>query len=358
METKMRRLMIMTFTDRGYELGKRIGKRIKEEEVKEIRVERIFPGTLYDRTYYAWNAGFDLLFIGAVGIAVRAIAGLVASKISDRAVIVTDETGKHVIPVLSGHVGGADALSFIIAGYTGGEVVITAASHVRHVMPFDEWASEKRFVILNKERTAITYDSILSGKAVKVLCVEHDGEVPFENCERLDIAVEAWAENEPEGSFDVVIYAGSDTDILRRLKIRYMDKSLIMAKRYLIAGVGCRRGISAVKLMECISDACEKHLLDTGLIDRIATIDIKAAEEGIRSICADRRWRLDTFSAGELRETEGEFDTSEFVEKTVGTDNVCERAAVRAGGKLIVRKTIYQGVTVAVAAKDPERTRA
>ena len=58
------------------------------------------------------------------------------------------------------------------------------------------------------------------------------------------------------------------------------------------------------------------------------------------------------FSAAELEAVPGVFPDSEFVRKTVGTGNVCERAAVLAGGKLIVPKTAGNGVTVAVSVKD------
>ena len=48
----------------------------------------------------------------------------------------------------------------------------------------------------------------------------------------------------------------------------------------------------------------------------------------------------------------GEFEESEFVRKTVGTGNVCERAAVLAGGELIIKKTAVNGVTVAASVQE------
>ena len=53
-------------------------------------------------------------------------------------------------------------------------------------------------------------------------------------------------------------------------------------------------------------------------------------------------------TAAELMSAEGEFAHSDFVEQTTGADNICERAAVCAGGKIIVRKTAENGVTCAV----------
>lgn len=75
--------------------------------------------------------GFDgeaLVFVGALGICVRRIQNLVNDKYSDPAVVCVDTTGRYVIPVLSGHVGGANDLARQIADAIGGEAVITTQS--------------------------------------------------------------------------------------------------------------------------------------------------------------------------------------------------------------------------------------
>lgn len=69
-----------------------------------------------------------LVFICAMGICVRSISGLVGDKHDDPAVVCVDSTGHYVIPVLSGHIGGANELSRFIASVTGGEAVVTTQS--------------------------------------------------------------------------------------------------------------------------------------------------------------------------------------------------------------------------------------
>ena len=79
------------------------------------------------------------------------------------------------------------------------------------------------------------------------------------------------------------------------------------------------------------------------------TIDRKGDEPGLLAFCRERELPLATYTAEELRRVPGAFTASPFVVSVTGVDNVCERAAVLAGGELIVRKQAAEGVTVAVS---------
>lgn len=81
-----------------------------------------------------------LIFIGACGIAVRAIAPWIMDKLHDSPVLVADEMGKYVIPLLSGHVGGANELAVRLAGALGAIPVITTATDLHDSFAVDIFA--------------------------------------------------------------------------------------------------------------------------------------------------------------------------------------------------------------------------
>jgi cobalt-precorrin 5A hydrolase len=125
--------------------------------------------------------------------------------------------------------------------------------------------------------------------------------------------------------------------------------------RNLIAGIGCRRGVSAAALRRALEEVFTAHRLSPLRLRSIASIDIKKDEAGLLELAETLGTPLLFFSAEELNAAPGEFSGSAFVRDVTGTDNVCERAAaLGAGGKgrVIVPKQIQtideNGITIAV----------
>ena len=115
-------------------------------------------------------------------------------------------------------------------------------------------------------------------------------------------------------------------------------------------GVGCRRGISEQRLAEAFRAFCaETHFAAQGVC-RVASIDLKKNEVGLAAFCLANGWRMDFYTAEQLRAVSGSFTPSPFVQSVTGVDNVCERAAVLASsGVLYLPKWARDGVTFAVA---------
>lgn len=291
--------------------------------------------TVQDFSLSAWTeeafaANRALVFVGAVGIAVRAVAPYLKSKASDPAVAAVDECARFVVPVVSGHLGGANDLARAIAAVSGATAVITTATDANGVFAVDEWAKRQNCVVTDSHRIKAVSAKILAGEPVFVRS--------------------AWsvAGKPPKG---VGLTNGPEWDVLVDVRRRQGD-GLCLVPRTLVLGVGCRRGTTREALETAFSNLCREMELWPQSVCGAATIDLKADEDGLLAFCEARGWSMTTYSAEELRQAEGTFTASAFVEQRTGVDNVCERSAVlAAGGPLLERKHAGGGITMALAWK-------
>ena len=275
-----------------------------------------------------------LIFIGACGIAVRDIAPHLKNKTTDPAVIVIDDRGRYVIPILSGHIGGANELSRRLASMLGAIPVITTATDGAGRFSCDQWAVAHNCVISSMKLAKEVSAEILT----RDIPVSSEFELPEPS------ELHAGLVNKNTGALG--IYIG-----IRR-KEPY-ESTLRLIPKIVTVGIGCRRDVSPEAVYSAVENVLKNNEIDLRAVGGIATIDVKKEEKGIIDLAGRLDVPLKCFSAEELNAVPGEFTESEFVRKTVGTGNVCERAAVlESGGRLIVNKTAENGVTVAAAIAD------
>ena len=136
------KIRIISFTDRGERLAGQLAKKLPGDAMRCAR-----PLSLDEWTRQGFSEADALIFIGAVGIAVRAVAPFLRNKAADPAVVVMDEAAGHVISLLSGHLGGANDLTRRIASICGADPVITTATDVEGVFAVDAWARTQGCVI-------------------------------------------------------------------------------------------------------------------------------------------------------------------------------------------------------------------
>ncbi len=132
----------------------------------------------------------------------------------------------------------------------------------------------------------------------------------------------------------------------------FVGTVLHLIPRSVVLGVGCRRGRQRDEIRRVTDEVLRKAGIPAAALCMAASIDLKKDEPGLQDLCRDYGIPLVTYPAKELMRAEGNFETSEFVRRTTGADNVCERAAVLAagaGGRLIWKKYAENGVTVALA---------
>lgn len=318
---------ILCFTDRGETLARKISSQL--DDCLCVRPEK---GMLMDTAAHLFCEKDALIFIGACGIAVRAIAPLVASKTQDPAVIVMDEEGRHVISLLSGHIGGANDLARRLAGFTGGEAIITTATDINRRFSVDAWAARNGLVMDSMEAVRTFASQIL--KRDLPICS--------------DFEIRGFY---PPGTYSAERGA-CGAHISCRVGVNPFDCTLHLIPSVLHVGIGCKRGTSVERIGEAVHTALKKGNLDARAVCALASIDVKKDEQGLLKYADENKLRLSLYSAEELCAIEGSFASSSFVQNIVGVDNVCERAAVASAGtgaQLLVHKTILGGVTIAIA---------
>lgn len=323
-------LFLIAFTDRGKALADTLAAALGGEAMRCGE-----PLGIREWTDLHFQTGNSLIFVGAIGIAVRAIVPRVQNKATDPAVVVVDERGRFAVPILSGHLGGANDLARAIGKVCGAIPVLTTATDVNGVFAVDEWAKRQNCSIPNEGKIKRVSSLLLSGGTVRVRS--------------------AWPiEGDPPAGLALV--DGKDYDV--RLDIRTQGKDVLrLVPRIAVLGVGCKKGTSQEAMEEALATMLSKAKLSELSICAAATIDMKKDEPGLLAFCRSHNWPLYTYSAEQLKRAMGSFTTSAFVESVTGVDNVCERSAVlAAGGALRWKKNAGSGVTMAVALKPYQPT--
>jgi len=323
---------IICFSDAGAALAQRLSKALDADIHSTEKYAHLYGFTAHksitaDMGYLFENRS-ALVFIGSCGIAVRCIAPHIRNKTTDPAVIVLDDAGRFVIPVLSGHIGGANELARSIAELIAATPVITTATDVHGRFSCDEWAV----------RNGCAISSLITAKEVSAAILKSD--IPISSEFQLPEAMPGGLIKEDSGSLG--IYIGIN-------RAKPYSTTLALIPRIITVGIGCRRGASCECITGYISEVLRASGIDSRAVKAIATIDIKKDEPGLIEAAAKLGVPLVFYTAEELNAVEGDFAESEFVKKTTGTGNVCERAAAAAGGRIIVKKAAWNGVTAALS---------
>ena len=270
-----------------------------------------------------------LVFVGAVGIAVRAIAPYIQKKWKDPAVVAVDECAQFAVPLLSGHLGGANCLARAVSEVCGAQAVITTATDVNGVLAVDEWARCQGLTVINPQHIKVISGKLLAGGSVKVYSPS-----PIEgNC--------------PSG---VEVVETLPADVV--VSIRQEKAVLSLVPKTVVLGVGCRKGTPQSTIQSVLERFLQKNRLHIESICTVASIDLKKEELGLIDFCRSHGWEFQTCTIEELQQMHGEFTPSAFVSQITGVDNVCERSAVFvSNGDLFVKKFAADGVTMAAAEK-------
>jgi len=272
-----------------------------------------------------------IVYIGSCGIAVRAIAPHVVSKTTDPAVISIDECGNFVIPLLAGHIGGANSIARKIASAVKAEAVITTATDVNGLFAVDEWAARHDYYMNSMFAAKELSSALVDGKEIGVKSI-----YPIVGKMPKGLVM--------KDSGEIGLMIGTND-----LEKPFTTTLTLLPKTFVL-GVGCRRDTLLTTLEELILPQLAKMKISMQAIREVCSVNLKKDEQGLLAFADKYSLPIRFFDVSELARQKGTFTPSALVQKVVGVDNVCERAAVAASkGKIILPKTSKNGVTMAIA---------
>lgn len=334
----MKHIGIIAFTQRGKNLAEDIACRLFREPEHGYEAE-VFDSenmgctaTEYLGENFCKRDGF--LFICAAGIAVRMIAPLLKSKDVDPAVVVMDELGRYSIPVLSGHLGGANEMAETVAQIVGAEIVLTTATDINGKFAVDVWAKRAGCAILDVKKIKTVSSAVLRGEKVGISSsFACEGVLPQE------------LTKEPAETGICISLSGRHQPFLNTMNV---------VPRIVSLGVGCRRGVSAGQFEDFILAQLSQHDIALEAVEKIASVDLKKDEGCIIAFSEKYRIPFVTYTPTELSAVPGQYAASRLVKEVTGVDNVCERSAVLASrnGRKLLSKTSGDGCTCALAVRD------
>lgn len=294
-----------------------------------------------------------VVFIGALGICVRKLQSLVADKYTDPAVVCVDTTGKWVIPVIGGHVGGANKLAKEIAAAIGAQAVITTQSDNTGLWALDTLAKTYGWQMTRLSRNKM--NEVIANfvnKKPTALVLEWDDEGTRHLQSSCPPHVHLFSSfqsyTQSSASFDVVIAVSPYCH--EGLHLQYFPQCIHL-------GVGCQKNVPAHLATSLVGKITETGLAVQSIAS-IATIELKKDEPMLAELCKLLpNAKQHIYTAKKLAEIEVP-NPSEKVYEVTGCYGVAEAAALAEGGQLVVPKqkvnTDGYNYTFALTLQKPE----
>lgn len=325
--------MVLYITENGKKIASLIKKRIEGP----IVIKQVKSGDFRDIFKDAFESYDSVIAIMATGIVVRGIAPYIKDKYRDPSVIVIDEKGRFVISLLSGHIGGGNELAIKVAERIGAIPVITTASDLNNYPSIDIYAERNGYTISNGILYKRLVMSMLKGEKIAVY-LEEDEAKEFFNREPFIIfnSLEDFRENNGEK-----IYVG-----IRRIA----DDVVHLIPKRLVLGMGFHRGVGADELFQFISDVFEKESLWLSAVSKIATIDKREGEKGLKELEQKMGVKTIFFSEDEIKKID-KFIDSKVVLKYHRVGNISETCAYLGSnrGDIVVPKVKGGKITLCIA---------
>lgn len=343
---KGNRIAILALTRGGVRLAVTLGRQLgnaqlivpKRLEREEHTQEAIFFDDWHSAARDAFREFSQLVFIMATGIVVRTIAPVLKSKLTDPAVVVVDENGSFAISLLSGHLGGANRLAKKVAELLKGTPVITTATDVNGVPALDNLAADLDCQVFPQAMLKVFNRLLVEGESIYLY-----SQWP------LKVELGRGLAYIP-GSL-ALVERGPGVYITNKVIHHSPGKRLMLRPCNLVAGVGCRKGVSKEQVVSAIKSTFRRGGFSLLSLKCLATVDIKMQEKGLLQAAEYFKVPLLEVNREQIENLTGQYNPSEFVKETIGVGGVCEPAAMTVSGMGLIKvpKQKLGPVTVALA---------
>ncbi len=344
---------VYALTEQGAELARRLaaeyGGLVCVPERMARSGEQGFR-TLRDCVAESFSRFSRHIFITAAGIAVRCIAPHLRDKGSDPAVVVLDQAGKHVISLVSGHLGGANDLARSVACSTGGTAIITTATDTAGLPSLDIVAMEAGCAIHNLAAVRHVNGALLAEESVSVYDPADLLRLrQSTHAERFRFVETPW---EALGDGPAVLVTWRDA-----LLFSPGEQTLVLHPPVLRLGIGCRKGRSVSAIETFVRRELGTRMIALASVAEIVSVEAKAEEPGLLAAARALGKSIRFFPAETLARVTVP-NPSEAPQRAVGTRSVAEASALSAAAeqgpaRLVQEKCKDSGTTLAVALSVP-----
>lgn len=300
-----------------------------------------------------------MVLVMPVGIAVRLIAPFVESKLSDPAVVCVDDGANFAISLVSGHIGGADALTIEIASAIGATPVVTSSSNVLHKPSIDllgreySWGMDSSSKQVTAVSAEVINDSMIgifqdAGEPSWLDELDDNQFKQFENLQKL---------SDSDVNAAIVI-----TDkILNPRIVQLLTAQMpwvLFRPPVLHIGIGCRKSTDCEELMAFTETILEEHGFSKACVASVSTIDLKKDDASIKYIAESFGVPLNIYTSTDIdRVFEKDLPQMKVLSKSanpkklIGVWGVAEPTAIlsSANSDLVVPKHKRSDATIAVA---------
>jgi cobalt-precorrin 5A hydrolase / precorrin-3B C17-methyltransferase len=336
-------IAVVTLSGDSLRLGQRLHRQLESSQLYSLGTD-FQKGQLNSFITNLWNHHRAFIFIMSTGIVVRSIAALIRDKASDPAILAVDEQGRHVIPLLSGHQGGANRLARQIAGILDADPVITTASDLKGYPGFDDLAGANGWHIEGRRHLNGISRAVLDGSPVHVysdlpLNLPLPPHIRFH--ETISLETQHYR-------YPAVVITGQ---IIPGIPHPH-NPCIVLRPRNITVGLGCRRGTPSNAIVEAIREAFGTLSLSIHSLAALATIPLKKDEPGLLEAAEILGVPIKWIETEEIKQSSHAISqASEFVKQTTGVAAVSEpaaRIACREPVMLMTKKKV-NGITLSIA---------